>query len=238
MRPKNLLVVDDEQGVRASLAANLELEGYEVVEAVDGAAALAAFRARAFDLVITDVRMPKVNGVEAFREMKRLRPEVPVLMMTAFVTGGLLEQALVEGAFAVVYKPFPMGQLLRLVAGAVCGPTVLLAVAGSGPLVEALAARGLRAREATVDAAADEGVAEGVDVCVLDLDAGDGALGAQAALGRREGAIALIGVVGAAPPEAVYSFLSRGGYACLRKPCPVGELVHAIARVRGDAAKA
>lgn len=240
MSMKSILVVDDEESVRASLAANLELEGYDVSEAADGAGALAAFGARAFDLVITDVRMPKMNGVETFRAMKRLRPGVPVVMMTAFATEGLLDEALVEGAFAVVNKPFPMRQLFRLVEGAVRRPTVLVASAGAGPIVEALGALGLSARASgELDATGGEGggVSADVDVCVLDLDASAGALGAQASIGRGAWAPSIIALLSDAPTEAIHRFMSRGGYACLRKPYPFGELVRAIARARGDAAK-
>ncbi|HEU4405955.1 MAG TPA: response regulator [Polyangiaceae bacterium] len=229
--------MDDEEGVRASLAANLELEGYEAVEASDGVEAVAAFRRRPFDLVITDVRMPKMNGVEAFREMKRVRPEVPVVMMTAFATEGLLEDALVEGAFAVVYKPFPMRQIFRLVAEGVRRPAVLVAGAGAAELAAALSARGLRARAAGDLAGAAEAAGDDVDVCVLDLDAGAGALAAQAALGRRGRPVSLIAVASEAPPESIHRFMSGGGYACLRRPHPLGELVRAVARARGDAAK-
>lgn len=238
MSLKSVLVVDDEDGVRASLAANLELEGYEVIEAVDGVEAVATFRQRPFDMAITDVRMPKMNGVEAFREMKRLRPEVPVVMMTAFATEGLLDEALVEGAFAVVYKPFPMRQIFRLVASGVSRPAVLVAGDGAAQVVEALAARGLNARAVAGEvASAAEAAGDDVDVCVLDLDAGGGALAAQAAFGRLGRPVSLIAAAADATPESIHRFMSRGGYACLRKPHPVGELVRAIAKARGDAAK-
>src|SRR4051812_14568141 len=111
-----ILVVDDEEGLRQSLAANLELEGYEVIEASNGYDAIELVERMPFDLVITDVRMPGINGVDAFREMRKLRPDIGVLVMTAFTLEKLVDEALGEGVYTVVTKPFAMDQLIGLVA--------------------------------------------------------------------------------------------------------------------------
>ncbi|HUS67503.1 MAG TPA: response regulator, partial [Kofleriaceae bacterium] len=76
-----VLLVDDEEGLRTTLAANLELDGFDVVEAADGIEALAHARRRAFDLVVTDIRMPGMNGVDLFRAIRGLHPRVPVVLM-------------------------------------------------------------------------------------------------------------------------------------------------------------
>jgi len=238
MTTKSILVVDDEEGGRASLAANLELEGYAVVEAKDGAEAITLFRGAEFDLVITDVRMPKMNGVEAFREMKRLRPGVVVVMVTAFAAEGLLDEAMSEGAYTVLKKPFAMPQLFRIVEAAVNRPVVLVVDHDGEALATALGELGLRAELALDGPTAVRRVAEGrVDVCVLDLTVNGGdPLQTHVELRRMDPRMIVIAVSGDPVPELVHRFVSEGGYACLRKPYRLGELVRVIARARGDLA--
>src|SRR4051812_37130854 len=112
---RRILVVDDEEGLRTSLAANLELEGYEVHEASDGARAIELVQAEDFDLVITDVRMPGIDGIDTFREIRKIRPGVAVVMMTAFTTERLIDKALDEGVYTVVTKPFAMDRIIELI---------------------------------------------------------------------------------------------------------------------------
>jgi len=73
--------------MRDSLAATLVREGHEVIAAGDGAAAVARLQgATRFDLIISDLKMPKMTGIELLAEAKRLRPDLPVVLMTAFAT--------------------------------------------------------------------------------------------------------------------------------------------------------
>src|SRR5262249_37241496 len=123
---KHILIVDDEESLRVTLAANLELEGYQVTLAEDGACAVELVASTAFDLVVTDVRMPGPHGPEAFRETKKPRPELPVIMMTAFTTEADLDQAVAEGVYAALYKPFSMERLLDLIARAIVNAVVLV----------------------------------------------------------------------------------------------------------------
>ena len=74
---KRVLVVDDEEGMRLTLAANLELEGYEVVEARDGAHALELAAQQRFTVVVSDVRMSGIDGVELVRRLTAAKPATP-----------------------------------------------------------------------------------------------------------------------------------------------------------------
>ncbi|WP_437634560.1 response regulator [Sorangium sp. So ce854] len=236
---RRVLVVDDEEGMRATLAANLELEGYEVVEARDGAHALELARRQRFALVLSDVKMPGLNGVETFRELRRIQPGLTVVLMTGFAIERLIEEGIGEGVYAVIYKPFSMEHLARVVARALASRPVLVVddlpdVAEA--IVAGLQAAGLRA-EAVYDgyAAIQRARDEAVDVCVLDLvmPALDG-VKTYEQLRRTSKQIRVIAMTGYAPPEMIHAFTSRGGYACLRKPFEVRELMHAIARARSD----
>ena len=99
-----VLVVDDELSMRQMLSVALRREGYEVVVAEDGRAALAALQKGAFDVVITDVRMPELSGVDVLREAKRIDPAVPVIMMTAYGSKETVLEALRLGATDYVEK--------------------------------------------------------------------------------------------------------------------------------------
>ncbi|MGA2441514.1 MAG: sigma-54 dependent transcriptional regulator [Tepidisphaeraceae bacterium] len=110
-----ILIVDDQDMMRDSLAQTLVREGHEVVAAPDGAAAAARLGAARFDLLITDLRMPKMTGLELLAEAKRLRPEMPVVLMTAFATVSNAVEAMKLGAYDYIQKPFNADEIKLLV---------------------------------------------------------------------------------------------------------------------------
>ncbi|MGD0769105.1 MAG: sigma-54 dependent transcriptional regulator [Tepidisphaeraceae bacterium] len=110
-----ILIVDDQDMMRDSLAQTLAREGHEVVAAPDGAAAAARLGAARFDLLITDLRMPKMTGLELLAEAKRLRPEMPVVLMTAFATVSNAVEAMKLGAYDYIQKPFNADEIKLLV---------------------------------------------------------------------------------------------------------------------------
>ena len=113
-----ILVVDDERSMREMLTILLEREGYEAVEAKNGQEALQLFEASLFDLVISDIQMPGINGIELLARIKSLAPEVPVLMITAFATAEQAVDAIKLGAFHYFTKPFINDEIRALVRNA------------------------------------------------------------------------------------------------------------------------
>jgi two-component system response regulator HydG len=110
-----ILICDDQEMMRDSLAATLVREGHEVVAATDGPFALEKLTERRFDLLITDLKMPKMMGTELLIEAKRLRPEMPVVIMTAFATVQTAVQAMKDGAYDYIQKPFDGDEIKLLV---------------------------------------------------------------------------------------------------------------------------
>src|SRR5580704_12600612 len=110
-----ILIVDDQDMMRDSLAQILVREGHEVVAATDGASAVARLGATRFDLLITDLRMPKMTGLELMAEAKRLRPDMPVVLMTAFATVSNAVEAMKLGAYDYIQKPFNGDEIKLLV---------------------------------------------------------------------------------------------------------------------------
>ena len=113
-KPK-VLVVDDQRSMRLTLAAILEDQGYDVTEVEDGYRAIEALGQVPFDLVFMDIKMPGINGVQTFREIKKISPKSVVVMMTGFAVEDLVKEALDEGAFSVIYKPFDLEGVISLV---------------------------------------------------------------------------------------------------------------------------
>jgi DNA-binding NtrC family response regulator len=101
--------------MRDSLAGILAREGHEVVACADGAAAVTRLQAARFDLLITDLKMPKMTGIELLGEARRLRAEMPVVLMTAFATIGTAVEAMKLGDYDYIQKPFDGDEIKLLV---------------------------------------------------------------------------------------------------------------------------
>lgn len=127
MEPKRtVLIVDDRQDMVTTLADILEDHGFTVVTALDGHQALECVKVSAIDLALIDIVMPKMNGVETFKEIKKLSPQTAVIMVTAFAVEGLVSEALQEGAYAMIYKPFDLKKMLGLIEDCLSGPLILI----------------------------------------------------------------------------------------------------------------
>jgi CheY-like chemotaxis protein len=110
---KRILLADDQPSVRQTIRLLLRLDEHTVVEAADGAEALALFRAGPFDLVITDLDMPKMKGDELASKIKRVRPSQPILMLTAYAEQLRGSDTPVD---AILDKPFQLEDLRRVMA--------------------------------------------------------------------------------------------------------------------------
>jgi DNA-binding NtrC family response regulator len=110
-----ILIADDEEGLRLSMAGILELEGHCVTTAADGFEAIDKAKQETFDMVFLDIKMPGINGVETYKEIKKILPATVTVMMTAFAVNDLIKEALHEGAFACITKPFEMDTILSII---------------------------------------------------------------------------------------------------------------------------
>ena len=110
-----VLVVDDQRSIRLTLSAILESRGCDVTEVEDGYRAIDAAAESSFDLVLMDIKMPGINGVQTFREIKKTSPGSLVVMMTGYAVQDLVDTAMEEGALSVIYKPFEMEEVFKLV---------------------------------------------------------------------------------------------------------------------------
>src|SRR3954466_2794039 len=102
----NLLIVDDELGMRQFLSHLFQRDGHQIRVAENGRNALALLKAARADLIVSDVRMPDMNGIELLRAARELFPTVEVILMTAFANVDTAREAFLLGAFDFVQKPF------------------------------------------------------------------------------------------------------------------------------------
>ncbi|HMO34062.1 MAG TPA: response regulator transcription factor [Lacibacter sp.] len=108
----SILLVEDEEHLQDALRLNLELEGYEVTTAGDGAAAIQAVEKEYFDLIIMDVMMPEIDGISATESIRIRHPEVPILILSARNTSSDRVLGLKKGADDYLTKPFNLEELL------------------------------------------------------------------------------------------------------------------------------
>lgn len=114
----NILVVDDDQGMREFLEIMLTQEGHAVKCACDGKQALALCTKHRFDLAITDLKMPKVDGIDFLKGVKEISPETMVIVITAYASGGTAVTAMKEGAYDYIEKNFDIEDLKKIVQDA------------------------------------------------------------------------------------------------------------------------
>ncbi len=114
MPTARILIVDDEEEIRSVLKEHLEFHGYKCAEAANGKEALEILQKEPVPVVISDVRMPVLDGIELLERSRQLPKPPVVILMTAY-TNLTFEKAREKGAFALLSKPFSMNQILESV---------------------------------------------------------------------------------------------------------------------------
>ena len=107
-----ILVLDDNEDVALGLAEILELHDYDVTVVHDAKSAVTAYANNDIDMGLFDVRMPGMNGVEAFMEIRKNKPNATVLLMSGYADDDIIEKALSNGALGLLSKPFEPEELL------------------------------------------------------------------------------------------------------------------------------
>ena len=118
MASERILIVDDEEGMRRLLSRVLTREGYETSAVGSGAEALRLVASERFDLVVTDIKMPEMDGLQLLAELKEYEPSLPIIVITAYGTIENAVQALRSGAYDYIAKPFENDEIKLTVAKA------------------------------------------------------------------------------------------------------------------------
>jgi len=121
-----VLIVDDDVEFADSLKDILDAEGHKTQTANNGLEAIVEVEDTAFDIILMDIKMPVMNGVELLKRVKKLNTEIVVIMMTAFSVEDLINDAKEEGAFGVLHKPLDIKKLLEMIELAKTGNGLIM----------------------------------------------------------------------------------------------------------------
>ncbi|HIA46864.1 MAG TPA: response regulator [Candidatus Hydrogenedentes bacterium] len=112
---ETILVIDDDVEMRDVLFDLLSLDGYEVLLAADGSSGIERYRNSLPELVITDLKMPNVNGIEVLEELKNEFPDTPIMVITGVSDMTMIEEAIEHAANRILKKPFEVDELLTAI---------------------------------------------------------------------------------------------------------------------------
>jgi len=241
MRALDIFIVDDDPDFAESLSDILTGAGHRVELCFDGETAVNLFRERDFDITFLDVKLPGKNGVESFFEIRKIRPNARVVMMTAYSVEQLLAQAIEQGALGVLRKPFDTSRMMQMLEDV--KPDGVILAADDDPdfvdgLQQLLAGNGYQVVVArTGEEALSTILADGIDILILDLKLPVlSGLEVYLELKRRNRALPTIIVTGYADEEAGamdrLRALSVAG--CLVKPFPPRQLLDIIRLIEDD----
>jgi len=148
MKPKAcVLLVDDDKDMTETLSDILTDMNYRVETANNGLEAIEKVKTHSFDTVLLDIKMPGINGVETFKEIKKIRPEAVVMLMTAQSVEELIAEALEEGAYGIMHKPIDTTKLVNFIETTKKGALILFVdidLSASQKLIDALKQSGYR----------------------------------------------------------------------------------------------
>jgi two-component system, NtrC family, response regulator HydG len=108
----SILIVDDDVSMSKTMAMVLKRKGYNVTVADSGFDAIGMVKEKPYDMIFMDVKMPGMDGVETFERIQQIRPDAVVMMMTAFAVEELVQKALNEGAYGIIYKPLDIDKII------------------------------------------------------------------------------------------------------------------------------
>ena len=233
-----ILIADDNRNLCKSMSFVLERKGYAVITAQNGRQAVERCRERPFEMILLDIKMPVMDGVEAHRRIKEIRPDALVMMMTACSVEELVEEALQEGAYGVLYKPLDIEEVVTLAEKARQvrdGPRML--VVDDDPdtritLENILVKRGARVGVACTGEEAVAMVRQMsyeivfVGIVLPTIDGLETCLRIKEI--RPETTPIIITGYGQDMADTVTKALNSGAYACLRKPLDVEELLRVV----------
>ncbi|MFH0926183.1 MAG: response regulator [bacterium] len=115
MEAKKILIVDDEENAREGLAKILKKTGYITATAENGEEALSILENSRYDLVITDIKMPRMDGMQLLKKMRKIAPDIGVIMVTAYGEVESYLEAMSQGAFEYLNKPMKIDELKKVI---------------------------------------------------------------------------------------------------------------------------
>jgi len=233
----NVLVVDDQIGMLETFTDILEDKGFDVDTAEDGFQAIRKVKEQGFDIIFMDIKMPGINGVQTFREIKKINPKASVIMMTAYSAEDLVKEAIEEGAYTVIYKPFDMDKVIQTIERVL--QTVLILVVDDRledreTFKDILVSKGYKVTTARDGYEAIELVKKGnFDIIFIDVKMpGIDGVKTFEEVHKIRPNIPVIMVTGYSVEELVKDAIDKGAYACIYKPLDMDKVLKIVEGVK------
>ncbi|MDH5173658.1 MAG: response regulator [Elusimicrobiota bacterium] len=233
----NLLIVDDDISILETIGDVFQDKGYNVAMVENGQRAIRLVKRRYFDVVLMDIRMPGIDGLETYKEVKRIIPTAAVIMMTGDSKEELVKKAIEEGAYTIIYKPFNVKKVIKIVEEALKKPLILIVddrIEDRETLRDILAEKGYRTVLAK-DGYEAVGFSEkgNFDVILLDIKMpGINGIQTMERIKEFRPEAGIIMMTAYSMEEFVEESLRKGAYTCLFKPIDVEKMLEAIQKVR------
>jgi two-component system response regulator HydG len=237
-----ILIVDDNISLCKTMSFVLGRKGYAVATARDGPEAIEKVKETPFDVILMDLKMPVMDGVETHRRIKEIRPESVVVMMTAYAVEDLVQDALKEGAYAVLYKPLDMEKLVALIEEAreaKRGMLILVVDDDSGTCVTLRSILVRKGYEVGTAGTGEEAIsmARERDYAILIIDMRLPTInGLETYLAIKDISPEAVAVMMTAyrqeMDDLVGEALNRNAYTCLYKPLDMEELLRLVEEIR------
>jgi len=240
-----ILVVDDNEEFCQNLADIMEMKGHRVATAQDGFKAIDLVKRDSFDLVLMDVKMPVMNGLETFKKIKEIAPRLPVVMVTAYQVEELIRDALRAGAFGCLNKPLDFHKLSEIIEDVRAkGALILIADDDQGlctNMSEILTQRGYRVTTACDGSTAVNNCRENdFDIILLDMKMPPlNGLETYLAIKEIRPSAVVIVITGywKEMSTLVEQAMNHSAYACLEKPIDIDNLFTLLEHVKEQKAK-
>jgi len=237
--PIKVLVVDDNKEFCRNVKDILELKDYAVATAYDGLKALELVKGNCFDIVLMDVKMPVMDGVETFKKIKEIAPKTLVIMVTAYAVEDLIREALREGAFGSLRKPLDFDRLFELMEQGISDGALILVVDDDQSLCSnmenILTDKGYRVTVAyDGDTAIKKAWENNFDIVLIDMKLPP-VNGLETYLAIRDIRPNTVVIIITGYPkdmgELIEQALQRSAYTCLEKPIDMEELISLLEKI-------
>lgn len=238
MSDKNIkiLIVDDQPGMLETFTDILAEKGFQADIAEDGFQAIEKVKQTKYSIIFMDIRMPGINGVQTYREIKKVDTEAAVIMMTAYAVEDLVREAIIEGAYTVIYKPFDIERIVSTIERVLKKMLVLVVddrLEDRETFKDLLEARGFKVATAKTGAEAIALVKQGsFDIIFLDIRLPDiDGVKTFEEVHKISPEVPVIMVTGYTAEESIQQAIERGAYTCLFKPIDVERLIKVMDEV-------
>jgi len=234
----SILIVDDDRRMAKTLIDILSVKGFNATPAYDGKEALSLINSTDFDCVLTDIKMPYINGVELYKSIKSIKPETPVILMTAYATHNLVNEGIEAGAIGALTKPLDINLLLSFFAS--INKEQAIVIIDDDPdfnktIGDILRQRGYAIENITSPDIISNDYLINSDLVLLDLKIGDcDSLDLLSSIRDKFPHLPVIIITGYRNEmsKTIQTALSMGAYTCLYKPLEVEQLINKIIDIK------